>query len=161
MHIEFPETLATCSAVVPRSICKVVNGEECWCKQDDPNECPCDNGCDGGWNSGMSAYELCGYQSGYSGKYYSATEAVAMEFGLPFYSHNPDCFNNHATASSLTPLECPESESYCRNGLCNWKTVHDQWNEQDHCTVQSCCVPIVRCTNLENNGIYRLLLFYA
>ena len=140
-----------CTAVNANSTCKVVNGSECWCKQNEPDECPCDDGCSSGWTSGMSARELCGYEEGYEGTYYAANKAVAMAFGKVFRGIYPSCFNNHISRIGLTPLECPDEKSYCANGLCYWKTVKDQWNTKDHCTVQTCCVPVVRCTNMENN----------
>ena len=99
----------------------------------------------------MSARELCGYEEGYEGTYYAANKAVAIAFGVGFLEHNPSCFNNHMDRTGLTPLECPDEKSYCANGLCYWKTVKDQWNTKDHCTVQICCVPLVRCTNMEND----------
>ena len=95
----------------------------------------------------MSAYELCGYAENYAGTYYPASKAVANEFGLT-WNRNPSWCNNYATKYSLTPLECPDDKK-CEDGICSWKTVKDQWNTKDHCTEQACCVPIVRCTNME------------
>ena len=151
----FLSTVSACTPQVSGSKCKLLENGHCWCEGEPVSDCPCQtgglSGCPGGGSvyGKHAGYELCGYEEGYSGTYFPATEAAAQAFGYHL-SSSPSCAQNTVRYSgSITPLSCPKHKTHCKNGFCNWLTQQDAWNIKN-CGVQVCCRAFVRCTNLES-----------
>ena len=150
--------MSTVIAYTPQvsgSKCKLLENGECWCEGEPVSNCPCQtgglSGCPGGGSvyGKHAGYELCGYEEGYSGTYFPATEAAAQAFGY-YLSKSSSCATNtvRTRSRSITPLSCPKHQTHCKNGFCNWLTQQDAWNRKE-CGVQVCCTAFVRCINLE------------
>ena len=142
-----------CSAKVPGGRCLLVGDGECWCEDAKIDDCSCSKpgGCPQGQYGEHAGWELCGYEEGYEGTYFPATEEVAEVFGYRL-SNSPSCAQNSLrSGGSITPLSCPKHEGHCKNGFCDWLTQKDAWNMK-RCGVQVCCTAFVRCTNMDLPG---------
>ena len=135
---------------MPGGFCKKLDNGECWCRDAKIEDCKCTgvgmNTCPGGKGQygSHAGYELCGYQPGYEGTYFPATQAAATAFGYTLSSRSSCARNTLVSDSYITPLECPKHQPFCRNGFCNWFTQKDAWNRKDCGTVQVCCTAFVR-----------------
>ena len=94
---------------------------ECWCEDEPITDCTCNKGggCPQGQYGKHAGWELCGYEEGYEDTYFSATEEAAQAFGYKL-NNSPSCADNSVYWSHITPLSCPERDSYCKNEFCNW-----------------------------------------
>ena len=139
--------LDACTSQVPGGLCKKLSNGECWCRDAKIEDCKCTlaSGCPGGGDhyGSHAGYELCGYQPGYEGTYFPATQAAATAFGYTLSSSSSCAKNTLRWDSRIIPLDCPKHQPHCRNGFCNWLTQKDAWNKKS-CGVQACCTAFVR-----------------